>query len=164
MVGLAIVVVVIFQLCLTYLRLWPPPLRHRLEPRCRPRRRAAGAADCPAGIHPVRGAVRAGGVHVPGAFRHDHGGLQGRDLNCRRSRRWWWAASTSSAGQGRCLARCLGAVVIGTLQQSLLRMPQVSQFVQDALLGPVHPAGGRQRCGHFEASAHDLDAWGQIAK
>lgn len=38
-------------------------------------------------------------------------------------------------GSGTALGALLGAVTIGTLQQSLLRMPNVSQFVQDALLG-----------------------------
>ncbi|MEO8391863.1 MAG: ABC transporter permease [Chloroflexota bacterium] len=38
-------------------------------------------------------------------------------------------------GSGTAFGTLLGAVVIGTLQQSLLRMQNVSQFVQDALLG-----------------------------
>ena len=38
-------------------------------------------------------------------------------------------------GSGTMLGALLGAVVIGTLEQSLLRMPQVSEFVRDALLG-----------------------------
>lgn len=38
-------------------------------------------------------------------------------------------------GSGTMFGMLLGAVVIGTLEQSLLRMPQVSEFVRDALLG-----------------------------
>jgi rhamnose transport system permease protein len=38
-------------------------------------------------------------------------------------------------GSGTMLGALLGAVVIGTLEQSLLRMPQLSEFVRDALLG-----------------------------
>lgn len=38
-------------------------------------------------------------------------------------------------GSGTMFGTLLGAVVIGTLEQSLLRMPQVSEFVRDALLG-----------------------------
>lgn len=38
-------------------------------------------------------------------------------------------------GSGTMFGVMLGAVVIGTLEQSLLRMPQVSEFVRDALLG-----------------------------
>ena len=38
-------------------------------------------------------------------------------------------------GSGTMFGALLGAVVIGTLEQSLLRMPQVSEFVRDALLG-----------------------------
>ncbi len=38
-------------------------------------------------------------------------------------------------GSGTMFGALLGAIVIGTLEQSLLRMPQVSEFVRDALLG-----------------------------
>lgn len=38
-------------------------------------------------------------------------------------------------GSGTMFGAMLGAVVIGTLEQSLLRIPQVSEFVRDALLG-----------------------------
>jgi rhamnose transport system permease protein len=38
-------------------------------------------------------------------------------------------------GSGTMFGVLLGAVMIGTLEQSLLRMPQVSEFARDALLG-----------------------------
>lgn len=38
-------------------------------------------------------------------------------------------------GSGTMFGALLGAVLIGTLEQSLLRMPQVSEFFRDALLG-----------------------------
>jgi rhamnose transport system permease protein len=38
-------------------------------------------------------------------------------------------------GSGTMMGVLLGAVLIGTLEQSLLRMPQVNEFVRDALLG-----------------------------
>jgi rhamnose transport system permease protein len=38
-------------------------------------------------------------------------------------------------GSGTMFGALLGAVLIGTLEQSLLRMPQVSEFIRDALLG-----------------------------
>jgi rhamnose transport system permease protein len=38
-------------------------------------------------------------------------------------------------GSGTMFGVLLGAVVIGTLEQSLLRMPQVSEFARDALQG-----------------------------
>lgn len=38
-------------------------------------------------------------------------------------------------GSGTMIGVLLGAVLIGTLEQSLLRMPQVNEFVRDALLG-----------------------------
>jgi rhamnose transport system permease protein len=38
-------------------------------------------------------------------------------------------------GSGTMFGVMLGAILIGTLEQSLLRMPQVNEFVRDALLG-----------------------------
>ena len=58
----------------------------------------------------------------------------GRGLELRSSPRSSSAASTSLAAPGRVIGAMLGAIMIGTLEQSLFRLG-ISEFWRDALLG-----------------------------
>ena len=60
--------------------------------------------------------------------------VAGAGWSCRWSPRSSSAASTSSAAPARWSGVLLGAVMIDTLEQSLLRL-QISEFWRDALLG-----------------------------
>ena len=60
-------------------------------------------------------------------------------------------------GSGTVIGAMLGAVMIGTLEQSLFRL-QISEFWRDARARPADPAGGRQRRGHPAAAARAVGA------
>ena len=104
-----------------------------------PTRRAADRpADAAHRLHrlrAVRRAGRPGRLHVPGPLRQHHRRRRRRAGAAGRSPPSWSAASTSSAARARSIGALLGAVMIGTLEQSLFRWLQISEFWRDALLG-----------------------------
>ena len=134
LVALALAIVVIFQLAVSYLRfgrrlyaigsnpdaaeLVGLPIRSQRLHRLRHLRRACRAwrASCSSrasATSPCRPAWAS---------------------SWRSSPRWSSAASTSSAAPARCIGAMLGAVMIGILEQSLFRL-QISEFWRDAFLG-----------------------------
>ena len=134
MVGLAIVVVIIFQLGLNYLqfgrRLYAvgsnPDAAHFAG---LPVRRAVLLAYILngglAGLAGFMFLVRFGTITV----------VAGQGLELQAVAAVVVGGVNIFGGSGTMVGALLGAVLIGTLEQSLLRMPQVNEFVRDALLG-----------------------------
>ncbi len=134
MVGLAIVVVVIFQLVLTYLvfgrRLYaigsnPDAARIAGLPSRRIVLVAFILCGALSGLAGFMFLVRFGTITVSAGLGLELSSVAAVVVG----------GVNIFGGAGTMLGALLGAVVIGTLQQSLLRMPDVSQFVQDSLLG-----------------------------
>ena len=104
-----------------------------------------------------RRAFRPRRLHDAGALRQHHrggrprpGAQRGR-RGRRRRRQYLWRF-----GHGR-LARCSGAILIGTLEQSLFRLG-ISEFWRDAVARPADPAGGGERRRHPAAPRPALGA------
>ena len=112
-------------------------LRGRLEPRRREPGRPAGQPRRPRRVRRLRRACRPGRLHVPQPLRNHH-----RRRGSRASSSSPWpprssAGSTSSAAPGTLFGALLGAVLINLLDQSLLRVPGLSEFWRDAVLGAL---------------------------
>jgi rhamnose transport system permease protein len=134
MVGLALVVMIVFQLCLTYLsfgrRLYaigsnPEAARTVGLPSRRIVLTAYVLCGALAGLAGFMFLVRFGTITV----------AAGSGLELQAVAAVVVGGVNIFGGSGTMLGALLGAVVIGTLEQSLLRMPQLSEFVRDALLG-----------------------------
>lgn len=134
MVGLAIVVVIIFQLVLSFLQFGRRLYAIGSNPD------AAHVAGLPArrtvliafilngalsGLAGFMFLVRFGTITV----------VAGQGLELQAVAAVVVGGVNIFGGSGTMMGVLLGAVLIGTLEQSLLRMPQLSEFVRDALLG-----------------------------
>jgi rhamnose transport system permease protein len=134
MVGLAIVVVIIFQLLLNYLHFGRRLYAIGSNPD------AAQVAGLPAkqtvllayilngalaGLAGFMFLVRFGTITV----------VAGQGLELQAVAAVVVGGVNIFGGSGTMFGVMFGAILIGTLEQSLLRMPQVNEFVRDALLG-----------------------------
>ena len=134
MVALALVVVIVFHLATSYLNFG----RHFYAIGSNPD--AAELIGLPKQRIVFTAFVLSGalsglaGFMFLGALRQHHRRRPATGWSCSRSRRWWSAPSTSSADRERWSAPCSARVIIGTLDQSLLRL-QISEFWRDAVLG-----------------------------
>jgi rhamnose transport system permease protein len=134
MVALAIIVIIIFQLCLTYLLFGRRLYAIGSNPDAA---RMAGLASrrivmmayilcgALAGLAGFMYLVRFGTITV----------AAGIGLELQAVAAVVVGGVNIYGGSGTMFGALLGAVLIGTLDQSLLRMPQVSEFVRDALMG-----------------------------
>jgi rhamnose transport system permease protein len=134
MVALALAVVVIFQLCVTYLRFGRRLYAIGSNPD------AAHMAGLPSRRIVVIAYILCGAMAGLGGFMFlvRFGTLTvaaGLGLELQAVAAVVVGGVNIFGGSGTMFGALLGAVVIGTLEQSLLRMPQVSEFVRDALLG-----------------------------
>jgi len=134
MVALALVIVLIFQLVITYLpygrRLYaigsnPDAARVAGLPTRRIVMTAYGLCGALAGLGGFMFLVRFGDITVVAA--------QGMELQVVAA--VVVGGINIFGGSGTMLGVMLGAVMIGTLEQSLIRLPNISEFWKDALLG-----------------------------
>ena len=131
---LAIAVIIVLQVAPGARPRRTDPLRHRLQPRSCPAVGPARAAHDDRRLHRVRGAGRARRVPPPGSFRNAHrvrrtGARAGVD-RCRGRRRGQHPRRIRDDRR-----QLLRRVLIGLLDQSIVRVPQISEFVRDAVLG-----------------------------
>ncbi len=134
MVGVAVLVVIAFQLCLTYLllgrRLYaigsnPDAARVAGLPARRIVLLAYILCGALAGLGGFMFLVRFGTITVSAGVGLELSAVAAAVVG----------GVNIFGGAGTMFGALFGAVVIGTLEQSLLRMPNVSEFVRDALLG-----------------------------
>ena len=131
---MAIVVVIVLQCCFPGSAGWTNPLRHRLQPGGCTAVRSAGAAHHDRCLHGLWSSRRARRIPRARPLRHDHGVRRAgpRAGVDRRSSRWRGEHARWLGDDRRQLLR---AVLIGLLDQSIVRVPQISEFVRDAVLG-----------------------------
>jgi rhamnose transport system permease protein len=134
MVGVAVLAVIVFQLCLTYLAFGRRLYAIGSNPD------AARVAGLPARRVVLLAYVMCGALAGLGGFMYlvRFGTITvaaGTGLELQAVAAVVVGGVNIFGGSGTMLGALLGAVVIGTLEQSLLRMPNLSEFVRDALLG-----------------------------
>ena len=142
---LALVIVVVLHLDPAVHAGGPPPLRARLEPRGGARRPACttAASRSPPSSPAARSPGSPGSCTSAGSARSTSRPAPGLELAAIAAA--VVGGVSTLGGSGTIIGAFLGAVLIGVLDQSLVRVEQISEFWRDAHPRRADPARGRAR-------------------